>query len=151
MSVMEGDHDCVDTAITAADFDEHDRDSATSGLCGTFALALADVLSERGIAYRFVLAVAGPITANVADLPWRHALVEVDGHLFDVEGEVLAEHVLENYCWKVRPDGRALVTLRDAEFRTVLESTPGTIDQSRRGEWATRIRSGRPVSPEPAS
>ncbi|MFC5507775.1 hypothetical protein [Bosea massiliensis] len=126
--------------IAHAAFDEHDLDIATSGLCGTFALALLDTLRERGIAAAGVVAYIGEPSTNVKRIEWRHALIETEGRLFDVEGEVERADVLENYCWGRTNKPCGFQSLDDVAFRALIVRTRNSYDRRWYADWAEALR-----------
>lgn len=126
--------------IADAAFDEHDLDIATSGLCGTFALALLDTLRERGIAATGVVAYIGEPSTYVKRIEWRHALIEAEGRLFDVEGEVQRADVLENYCWGRTNKPCGFQLLDDVAFRALIMRTRNSYDRRWYADWTEALR-----------
>jgi hypothetical protein len=96
--------------VRRAGLTEHDIDLATSGLCGTFALALYRHLTNQGIPARLAFVclrrkdgspdyVPGH-DGDIRHIRWRHALVESGGAYFDIEGRIELAHAFHNYCWQ---------------------------------------------------
>lgn len=125
--------------IAAADFDDHQRDIATSGLCATFALALLEVARRNGAQAQAVVAYVGDPSLHPAKITWRHALIEADGRYFDIEGEVEPEHVIENYCWGRATDECGLLALDDARFQALINSTRNAFDAAWLTKWAAAL------------
>ncbi|PZQ94670.1 MAG: hypothetical protein DI533_21705 [Cereibacter sphaeroides] len=121
--------------IERAAIDEHDRDIATSGLCGTFALALLQVLEASAIRAEPVVAFIGKPSSSWRHIKWRHALVSADGRLFDVDGEVEEAHVLENYCWGRATEACGFRRLPMKEFRTLITETRNAFDRRWLAFW----------------
>lgn len=126
--------------IDDAAFDEHDRDIATAGLCGTFALALLETLRSEGISAKGAVAYIGEPSLNPRRIEWRHALIISDGQYFDVDGEVQPAHVLENYCWGRATKPCGLQTLDDDAFRTLITRTRNSFDGRWLARWAGCLR-----------
>lgn len=126
--------------IDDAAFDEHDRDIATAGLCGTFALALLETLRSEGISAKGAVAYIGEPSLNPKRIEWRHALIISDGRYFDVDGEVKPTHVLENYCWGRATKPCGLQNLDDEAFRTLIIRTRNSFDGRWLARWARSLR-----------
>lgn len=129
----------VANLIDAAEFDENDRDIGTAGLCGTFAIALHTVLQSYGIAARPKLAYIGALPKDWRRIHWRHAVLEVDGKLFDVDGHVEPAHVLDNYCWK-SPDARGFHQLTFSQFSSLIKTTRNAFDVRWLTYWSDRLK-----------
>ena len=94
-------------ALIVARFGDYDLDMATSGWCGTFALALYRWLRTKGYDPKLLVfctwargcARGTKISPIQKDdiLSWRHVVVEVDGRLYDVHGRVTAEDTHANF------------------------------------------------------
>lgn len=125
--------------IAAADFDDHQRDIATSGLCATFALALLKVARRHGDHAQAVVAYVGDPSLHPAKITWRHALIEADSRYFDIEGEVLPEDVIENYCWGRTTEKCGLLALDDARFQTLINSTRNAFDAAWLTKWTAAL------------
>jgi hypothetical protein len=125
--------------IGGAGLTEHDIDLATSGLCGTFALAIFRHLTNQGIPARLIVVslrrkagspdyVSGH-HRNIRHIRWRHAVVESGGAYFDIEGRIELAHAFHNYCWQgaaaASPCQSASVNLRRSFVRP---GRPTTVD-----------------------
>lgn len=129
----------VERLIVDAEFDEHDRDIGTGGLCGTFAIALHTTLLESGIRATPTLAYVGGIPSDISEISWRHALIAVDGALFDIDGHVLPEHVLENYCWGTTSKIFGLIELEFVDFAKLIKSTRNAFDAAWLRQWTSQL------------
>lgn len=138
----------VSRLIADAEFDDHDRDIGTAGLCGTFALALHSLLAEAGVTAIPVLAHVGKVPADLGKLAWRHALIEVDGVLFDIEGDIEPEHAIANYCWGTSSLEAGLLRVSLTEFAAIIRRTRNAYDQSWFAQWTTMLRAS-PLIPIP--
>lgn len=130
----------IDTLIETAGFDECDQDAGTSGLCGTFALALQAVVPELKLGLICLADREGqPLRAGDGDPYWKH-VVAIDGeHLFDVEGHVLLEHVIENFCWD-NPIGKGgvLVPIDRGDLEALLNDKK-SFDQACYDRWSAML------------
>lgn len=130
----------VSRLIADAGFDDHDRDIGTFGLCGTFALALHARLSEAGITAVPVLAHVGKVPTDLAQISWRHALIEVAGVLFDIEGDIEPEDALANYCWGTTAPEVGLLRLSIDDFSAIIQRTRNAYDPSWHAQWTKTLR-----------
>lgn len=130
----------IDDLYAKAAFDDDDRDMGTSGLCATFALALYERLTALGMQASFVIACVGDASLKPSDLHWRHALVEHAGKFYDVDGEVLGEHVLDNYCWGTLSPHRTLMPLSKQDFLLLIDSTPNAYDENYYRIWGNKLK-----------
>ncbi|RYD62851.1 MAG: hypothetical protein EOP83_13570 [Verrucomicrobiaceae bacterium] len=131
----------VASLIDRAGLDENDQDMGTSGLCGVFALALYRDLLRRGIASQIVFLSLGDC-GDVRNLEWRHVMVRIGDRYFDVDGEVLLEHAIENYCWgnPQRKSSTAVpVTFKEATD-ILRELRPSAYDHRYRMIWGRKLR-----------
>nr|WP_250808600.1 hypothetical protein [Neorhizobium tomejilense] len=128
--------------IEACAFDEYDVDIATSGLCGTFALALKSVFPQVGLAVICDNDEQGkPDRASDGDLAWRHVVAVFEGELFDVEGMVQLEHLVDNYCWRnPHGTGGSLVLQSLAEIEELLQDGGKSYDAGRLEEWSATMK-----------
>lgn len=125
--------------IAAAEFDDNQRDIATSGLCATFALALLKVARRHGANAQAVVAYVGDPSLHPAKITWRHALIEADGRYFDIEGEVEPEDVVENYCWGRTTEKCGLLALDDSRFQALINSTRNAFDAAWLKTWTAAL------------
>ena len=132
-------------AIEAAAFDEYDIDAGTNSLCGTFALALKKSFPEVELGL-IVLndAKSQPLIAKDGQYIWRHAIGIVDDRLFDIEGEVQLEHLVDNYCWN-NPKGKggSLVRVSEDVFLAHVDDAKGSFDPAYYAKWMKAILRGR--------
>ena|SRR6185437_9727186 len=124
-------------------FDEDDRDSGTSGFCGTFALILHYVLKRYGVPSQLVfVCVPPPPNKNTETYWWRHALVEVDGSYYDVDGKVEPEHVISNYCWgSINCEG-FLKPVSENEFIKEIRSVKSACSLTQLMAWKQKLEAG---------
>lgn len=122
--------DSLEAAILAAGFDDGDRDLATAGLCGTFALALHAALGSGRLALLCLNGADGRPKPAADGIPnWRHALLEVNGGLYDVDGRIELEHAVENYCWgNPGGDGGSLVYVPRGRMEDILKADSKSFD-----------------------
>jgi hypothetical protein len=131
----------IDALIERAGIDEDDRDIGTSGLCGVFALALYRDLLRRGVTSEIVFLALG--STDPRRLNWRHALVRANGRYFDVDGEVLLEHAIENYCWgNPHRDPAVVVPVTFKQATDIIrELRPSAYDHRYRMIWKRKLAS----------
>lgn len=134
----------LDAVIAAASFDENDVDMATAGLCGTFALAMKYVFPDVVIGLVCLSGADGePLRADDGDPMWRHVVVMADGLHFDVDGRVLPEHVIENYCWgNPAATGGCVVPIGPLELSEILCNDNKSFDGAYLKRWATMLQDG---------
>lgn len=126
-------------------FSAEEQDSATSGECGTFALALYRALKEQGIASQLVLVVESDDDGNAVfldsepgQMSWRHCAVLVDEKFYDVDGLVEIDHLEANYPW-----GDEILThilLEEADFVDQILCTQNDISKLYYEEWFPRFQ-----------
>jgi len=124
---------------------EHDVDLATSGLCGTFALALYREVIRRGVPALLVFACLGKPDGtpefvpghegDIRQIRWRHALVKVGNDFYDVEGRVEVAHVYENYCWNQVVAGGVSIPVTLRQFIDILRQTRSSYDGRNYVRW----------------
>lgn len=132
-------------AIGAAEFDEYDIDAGTNSFCGTFALVLKKSFLEVELGLIVFNDENGqPLIAKDGQYVWRHAVGVVDDRLFDIEGEVLLEHLVENYCWN-NPKGKggSLVRVTEDQFLAHVDDAKGSFDPAYYAKWTMAILRGR--------
>ncbi|WP_315922008.1 hypothetical protein [Mesorhizobium sp. SP-1A] len=132
-------------AIRAAEFDEYDLDAGTNSFCGTFALALKKSFPEIELGLIVFNDEKGqPLIAKDGQYVWRHAVGVADDRLFDIEGEVLLEHLIDNYCWN-NPKGKggSLVRVTEDEFLAHVDDTKGSFNPTYYRKWMKAILRGR--------
>lgn len=128
-------------AIEAAEFNEYDIDAGTNCFCGTFALALKKSFPEVELGLIVFNDEKGlPLIAKDRQYVWRHAVGIVDDRLFDIEGEVLLEHLIENYCWDNRKGkGGTLVKVTEDVFLAHVDDAKGSLDPIYLESWSNRL------------
>lgn len=133
----------LDLIIAGAGFDDDDRDLGTSGLCGTFALALHDALGEGRLALLCPNDATGrPLRVSGGELQWRHAVLFLDGALHDIDGKVELDHAIENYCWgNPEGDGGSLVFVSRDRFEEIMKGDSKSFDQVRLERWKAMLDS----------
>jgi hypothetical protein len=125
----------LDEIILASNFDDGDRDVATSGLCGTFALALKKVVPD------VKLALLCWTTSEPAIKPWwRHVVAIYKDRLYDVDGEVELRDIVDNYCWD-NPErlGGHLLEIEEDSLRALLQSDLKSWDDEYFVLWANKL------------
>lgn len=136
----------VADVIERCGFNEVDLDIATSGLCGMFALALYRTLQRRGMPAELALLCktnAGSIIYNKDGVPWwRHAVVRVNGALFDVDGRVRLEDCIANYCWGWPGDGAGkLLPTTPVEFIKIMRACrDNSVDWRHQAKWRRQLK-----------
>lgn len=131
--------------IKVVSFDEYDIDSGTNSFCGTFAMVLKKSFPdvELGLIV-FDDAKGQPLIAKDGQYVWRHAVVIVDNRLFDIEGEVLLEHLVDNYCWdNPKGKGGSLVRVSEDVFLAHVDDAKGSFDPAYFKKWMKAILRGR--------
>ncbi len=128
---------CLDQKISQL-FDENDRDIATSGLCGTFALVLCEYLNSIGVQASPAIVHVGPVT-EMKNISWRHVVVKVENKFFDVEGEVLENDVIENYCWGTLSSINGILSITIEDLKTVLKSTKNSYCSRYDKKWKEKL------------
>jgi hypothetical protein len=125
----------LDEVIVAAGFDECDRDIATCGLCGTFALALKKVVPEVR------LALLCWKTSEPVDQPWwRHVVATYQDRLYDVDGEVELNDIIDNYCWD-NPErlGGYLIEITEDKLLSLLQADAKSWDSEYHSLWSWKL------------
>lgn len=127
--------------VDAAAFSDHDRDMGTSGLCGTFALAVKSAIGDVRLA---LLCPKGedefPLRAEDGSLQWRHAVVLHGGDIIDIDGRVLLQDIVNNYCWDAPPRaGGVLVEVGEDELLAILKSDRKSFDSGYLETWSRML------------
>lgn len=133
--------------IINENFDADERDTATSGECGTFALALHRALSGAGIPSQLVLLVEVDDDGNAVLLPdmsddqmsWRHCAVLCQGKFYDVEGLVQIEDLEANYPWGDEILSHVILDERDFVYQ--IACTHNDISDMCYRDWFPRLQS----------
>lgn len=138
-------HCVLADVIETAGLGDDDIDIGTSGMCGTFALALKAVFPEVELGLIVLNGGNGkPLRAKDGFYFWRHVVAICEDRLFDVEGEVLLDHVIENYCWgNVRGDGGSLVKVKELDLLAHLADEKGSLDVGHFSRWRATLASTR--------
>lgn len=132
----------LSSVIDAAGFTENDTDMATSGLCGTLSLALKQVFPEVSFAFICVNDLEGRPARSKRDggLLWKHAVVTYEGSIFDVDGMVRLDDLVENYCWdNQHGTGGTMVPVDDSAFLEVLHADAKSFDQEYLERWSQML------------
>lgn len=138
--------DPIDQIVNDANFSEDDIDTATAQYCGTFAIALYDVLKERGINGQFVLiGLANPdgtfkIDKRTGEPWWRHVAVEHGGYYYDIHGKNELQWLYDNYVWGYTEGGPGMMPVTFEQLMHVLKLTGGSYSQRYRNEWEKKLR-----------
>lgn len=127
--------------IETAAFDENDIDAGTACFCGTFALAMKSAFNEAELGLIVLNDAHGhPAVAEDGQYYWRHAVVIVEDKLYDIEGEVLLEHLIENYCWNnSKGKGGALVEVAEDVFLAHIDDAKGSLDPVYLENWSNKL------------
>ena len=123
----------IDKLIDQACFTEQECDTATSGLCASFALALARTLADHKPQLVLVRPTRNGRVLTTGDgcKQWRHAAVLIDGRIYDIEGEQKIEWLAENYLWGVLgSNGHAIDALIAKEFMREVKQASGALDRA---------------------
>ena len=131
----------VGEAISTAGFSDREADSATSGLCGTFALALKSAFPGLGLALLCLSDREGEVVvASDGDPMWKHALATDGDRLYDIGGEVALADLIENYCWdNPRGKGGVLFHVDRQELEELLRRDGRSFDESRLADWSETL------------
>lgn len=133
----------VADTIDLADFDEYERDAGTSGLCGTFALALQRVFPH--LALRLVCHKnedGEPRRCRDGSLFWRHVVAADADGLYDIDGCGQPKDLAENYCWD-NSAGGCLVEVDPAELLSILKADQKSFDPLCFERWTARLMDAR--------
>lgn len=139
----------IDTAIAdiiaAANLDEYDVDAATSGLCGTFALAVKAVVPHATLSLICLTDKQGLPQVCPKGYPiWRHVVVCSGSRLFDVEGDVRLPDLVANYCWNTPSGGGGtLLPISEDCLVELLLSDRKSFDQRWFEKWVGALETGR--------
>ncbi len=134
--------DLIKETIENADLDEYDKDAATNGLCGTFALALQSVFPESELGL-LCLTKDGSILKDTDGTPfWVHALTMCNNRLFDADGEVILDDLKANYC-EYRPNyqGAAILPISREKLTFILKDDNKSFDEYYFEEWTKKLAS----------
>ncbi len=136
-------YDPIEALITSAEFTEQEEDSATSGYCGTFAIALQRVLAAHGIQSQLAVFVLknkdGSLRYDKDGVPfWRHVAVKSGDFYYDIQGKQLDEWIGENYCWG-NPHGWGVEMTTEAKLVPILNATNDSHSLSYLGAWQKRL------------
>jgi len=129
-------------AVDLAGFTEHDRDMATSGLCGTFALALNSAFPSVRLALICLADGNGrPLFANDGDPLWRHAVGLEGDDILDVDGRVELADIVANYCWgHPAAEGGVLVEMEPGALRELLGKDRKSFDARYLSAWTDALK-----------
>jgi hypothetical protein len=137
--------DPIDDLIGRAKFTENDRDSATSGYCGTFAIALHQMLNQTGVSNRLVLFCLltknGEIKIGSDGIPyWRHVVVQVGNTYYDVYGRQETQWIIDEYFWRY-PFGGAPMPVSEKDLTHILDNTQvgGSHSRGYFEEWLDKL------------
>lgn len=136
------DNSFIDSLIINSEFDENDIDAGTAGLCGTFALSLADVLGTN----KFGLLVPNNKNSEPIkdgnDWLWNHVVVLHDSKLYDIEGEVRLADIISNYCWNnPNKTGCSLIPVDRKELEQIIKSDNKSFDSRYYYKWFKQLKS----------
>lgn len=134
----------VETAIRLAGFTEWDRDSATEGLCGTFALALKAEFPQVDLDLICLDDGEGKALIAVDGQPyWKHVAARVGDRLFDIDGEVLLDDLIANYCWdNPRGKGGTALPVDADKLETLLKGDGKSFCAHYMDKWQADLRRG---------
>lgn len=136
--------DQVEVAIRLAGFSEWDRDSATEGLCGTFALALKAEFPQVDLDLICLADGQGKALIAADGQPyWKHVVARVGDRLFDIDGAVLLDDLILNYCWdNPRGKGGTALPVNAAELKTLLNGDGKSFCAHYMDKWQADLRPG---------
>ncbi len=148
MSAVEGG---LARLVDTAGFSEHDRDMATSGLCGTFALALKAVFEDIRLALLCPRSSEGhPLRTTDGGLQWRHAVALHGKDIVDIDGRVQFQDIVANYCWGAPSSaGGILVEVTETELTEILKSDRKSYDEGYLRRWSEMLALASTAQPEP--
>lgn len=135
--------DKIGALIASCGFTEHQIDTATSGYCGTFAIALHRVLLRRGIPNQLVLFCLkredGKIAWDKDGVPWwRHVAVKVGDRYYDIEGHQEPEWIIDNYCW-AHVGGADVLPVSEEDLIPILRKTNESHSTSYLKDWMKNL------------
>jgi hypothetical protein len=135
----------ISEILLASELDEHDQDIATSGLCGTFALAIKAVCPEVSLHLVCLTDRDGVIIQDKDGVPhWRHVVAKADGRLFDVDGEVEPKHVIDNYCWGNPRGGHGdFLEVSETRLLEIVRSDRRSFDETWFAKWVSVLERSR--------
>jgi hypothetical protein len=141
----------IGEVLEAAGLDEYDRDVATSGLCGTFALALKAACPDVSFGLICMTDKTGsPVVASDGIPFWRHVVAVDQDRLFDVDGEVRLDDLIENYCWDNKFGGTGtLLPVSEDRLTAILKSDQKSFDDRWLAKWSEDLERGCRLVQEP--
>lgn len=131
----------IEALIQHAEFDEWDRDSGTTGLCGTFALALKVICPEVDLAILCLKDANGEAKLSKDREPyWKHVVATHEGEIFDIDGLVELDDIVENYCWDNRfGKGGILVPITENSLLELLLQDNKSFDRRYLDHWTEKL------------
>jgi hypothetical protein len=134
----------IGEVLEAAGLDEYDRDAATSGLCGTFALAFKAACPDVSFGLICMTDKTGsPVVASDGIPFWRHVVVVDQDRLFDVDGEVRLDDLIANYCWDNKSGGTGtLLPVSEDRLTEILKSDRKSFDDRWLAKWSEDLGRG---------
>lgn len=128
-------------AIAAADFSKEDVSDATTGLCGTFALALKQAYPDLALKILCLDDKKGRPQMLLGLPYWRH-VVATDGHqMFDITGLITLKEMIEGYCWgNTKGKGGVLVDIEERELVVLLKAEDDAFNEHALDRWSERLR-----------
>jgi len=133
-----------DAVVEEAGFTEYDVDLGTSGLCGTFALALKSAFPHLGLALLCLSDFDGsPLRNSRGELHWRHVVATDGDQLFDIDGRVRLDDLIQNYCWdNPKRGGGCLVAVNQRKLIAILHSDMKSFDRRYLEKWSAMLIEG---------
>lgn len=133
-------HD-VETMIRIAGFGANDEDLATSGLCGTFALALKTIVPHLELNLVCCSdASGGVLRCRDGDPAWRHVVSRDQTGIYDVGGRVALDDLVANYCWgNPHSAGGHLLTIEREALILLLHSDRKSFDAGYLRRWISML------------
>jgi hypothetical protein len=132
----------VEQVVERANFSEWDVDTATSGLCGTFALAMKSAFPSLRLALVCLADENGMAKIARDGQPyWRHVVVRDGERLFDIQGEALISDLVENYCWN-NPHGKGgiLVPIGEDDLLALVQCDGKSFDAGYLASWTEQLQ-----------
>lgn len=131
----------ISSAIAAADFTKEEISDATTGLCGTFALALKQAYPDVTLKILCLDDKHGR-PQSLLGLPyWRHVVATDGDEMFDITGTVTLKEMIDNYCWgNTKGKGGVLVDIEERELKVLLKAEDDAFDDRALDRWTERLQ-----------
>lgn len=132
----------LEQVVERTAFSEWDVDAATTGLCGTFAIAMKSTFPGLHLALVCLADEHGKAKIARDGQPyWRHVVVRDGERLFDIQGEALLSDLVENYCWN-NPHGKGgiLVPIEEDDLLALIQGDGKSFDAGYLASWIEQLQ-----------